>query len=104
MPNSTLSLPPRVKYFIDPYRAIDRVKGCVLNKNKSYLESYALGEVYVKVTGKALYNAQCSLVDAKAQVTIVLSQQFRHIWKTKNSVIYFRNVHQEAKERNGCSI
>jgi hypothetical protein len=92
MPNSTLSLPPRVKYFIDPYRTIDRVKGCVLNKKKSNLESYILGAVYEKVTGKALSNAHCSLVDAKAQVTIVLCQKFRCIWKTKNSVQYISEM------------
>ena len=29
---ATLTLPPRVKYFLEPYRGIDSTKGCKLNK------------------------------------------------------------------------
>ena len=70
-----------------------------LNKKKSNLESYALGEVYKNVTGKALSNAQCSLMDAKAQVTFVLSQQLCHIWKTKNSVIYISEMFTRKQKK-----
>lgn len=59
------------------------MKGCELNKKKSNLESYSLGAVYEKVIGEELSVVHCGLVDAKAQVQIVMCQQFRNIWKTK---------------------
>ena len=30
---ATLTLPPRVKYFLDPYRGTESTKGCKLNNN-----------------------------------------------------------------------
>ena len=64
-PGSTLSLPARVKYFLDPFRAIDNTKGCALNKKHSKLISYSLGSDYEFIEGSPLENAHCSLVDAK---------------------------------------
>ena len=35
---ATLTLPPRVKYFLEPYRGIEITKGCKLNNNHSKLQ------------------------------------------------------------------
>ena len=37
-PRATLTLPPNVKYFLDPYRGIHNTKGCKLNKKHSKLQ------------------------------------------------------------------
>ena len=47
-PGSQLSFPSRVKYFLDPFRAIESTAGCKLNKKHSKLPSYNLGVVYEK--------------------------------------------------------
>lgn len=97
---ATLSLPSRVKYFFDPYRGIKNTTGCKLNKKHSGLESYSLSSVYKKVTGKELENAHSSLVDARAQVTIVLSNNFCRVWKTKSSVQYISEMFT-TKQKKG---
>ena len=85
---ATLTLPPRVKYFLDLYRGIESTKGCKFYKIHSKLQSYFLGSVYERVTGETLLNAHCGLVNAKAQVSIVLCNEFCRVWKIKSSVKY----------------
>ena len=34
-PGSSLKLPPRMKYFMDPYRLIETTSGCKIHKSKS---------------------------------------------------------------------
>ena len=82
-PGSTLSFPPRVKYYMDPYREISRTPGCKIHASKSKLQSYNLSSVYNFVIGKELSGAHCSLVDAKAQASVVISGMFRSIWRKK---------------------
>jgi len=53
-PGSTLSFPKRIKYFLDPYRAVKNTTGCRLNKKYSGLSSYSLGSVYEKIVGLQL--------------------------------------------------
>ena len=96
---STMSLPSRVKYFLDPYRAIANTSGCKLNKKHSKLLSYSLGSVYEKVVGLPLANAHCSLADAKAQMVIVLSKEFRRVFKTKSSVQYVSEMFSSKEKR-----
>ena len=45
-PNSRYSLPENIKYFLDPYRVIEKYKTCTFNKTKSKIEAYELGVVW----------------------------------------------------------
>ena len=44
-PNSRYSLPENIKFFIDPYRVIEKYTSCGFNKTKSKIEAYELGVV-----------------------------------------------------------
>jgi len=63
------------------------------------LSSYSLGSVYEKIVGLPLQNAHCSLVDAMAQMTVVLSSEFRRIFDTKNSVRYIFEMFTNKERR-----
>ena len=54
--------------------------------------------MYERVTGKALSNAHCSLVNAKDQVSIVHFNEFRRVWKTKSSVKYISEMFTKEKK------
>ena len=95
----TLALPPRVKYILDPYRGIEITQGCKLNKNNSKLQSYSLGSVHERAIGERLPNAHCSLVDAKAQISIVLCNEFYRVCKTKSSVKYISEMFTKKKKQ-----
>ena len=75
----TLTLQPRVKYFLDTYRGIESTKGCKINKNNLKLQSYSLGSVYERVIGETLSNAHCSLFDAKDRVSIVICIELHRV-------------------------
>ena len=45
-PNLRYSLPENIKYFLDPYRVIEKYKTCTFNKTKSKIEAYELGVVW----------------------------------------------------------
>ena len=103
-PGSKLSFPKRIKYFLDPYRAIKKTKGCRLNEKYSGLNSYSLGSVYEKIVGLPLENAHCSLVDAMAQMTVVLSSEFRRIFNTKNNVRYISEMFTNKEKKRMQAI
>ena len=88
-----------VKYFRDPYRGIESTKRCKLSKNHSKLQSYSLGSMYERVTGETLSNKHFSLVNAKAQVSVVLCNEFRKVWKTKSSVKYISEMFTKKKNQ-----
>jgi len=56
---------------MDPYREIGRTSGCEIHASKSKLQSYTLSSLYDFVKGETLSGAHCSLVDAKAQASVV---------------------------------
>eukprot|EP00984_Skeletonema_dohrnii_P025625 scaffold14806_cov83-Skeletonema_dohrnii-CCMP3373.AAC.1 len=45
-PNSPYHMPPKIKYFIDPYRMISNYTSCQLHPKKSKIESLELGSVW----------------------------------------------------------
>ena len=76
-PNSRYSLPANIKYFIDPYRVIEKYKSCHFNKAKSKIEAYELGVVWKYANnGTNLSGAHDSLVDVKAQTDILIHRSF----------------------------
>jgi hypothetical protein len=44
-PNSRYSLPENIKFFIDPYRVIEKYKSCGFNKTKSKIEALSNNKV-----------------------------------------------------------
>jgi hypothetical protein len=45
-PNANYHLPEKLRYFIDPYRVIDKYTSCSINQTKSHLDSLSLSSVY----------------------------------------------------------
>jgi hypothetical protein len=70
-------LPPNIKYFIDPYRVIEKYKSCVFNKMKSKIKAYKLGVIWKYANnGTNLNGAHDSLVDVCAQTDILVHCSF----------------------------
>jgi hypothetical protein len=71
-PNLMYSLPPNIKYFIDPYHVIEKYKSCVFNKTKSKIK-VELGVAWKYASnGTNLNGAHDSLVDVRAQTDILV--------------------------------
>ncbi len=45
-PKLRYSLPPNIKYFLDPYCVIEKYTTCAFNKARSKIEAYKLGVVW----------------------------------------------------------
>ena len=70
-------MPENIKFFIDPYRVIEKYKSCGFNKTKSKIEAYELGVVRKYANnGNNLSGAHDSLVDVKAQTDILVHGSF----------------------------
>ena len=96
-PNSPLSVPPQMEFFMDPLHVIKSYKSCPFHPTKSKLDSLELGCVWKFVTGENLNNAHDSLIDAKAQTDIVTSNHFiPFIDKTKS----IRNIDEIFSKRD----
>ena len=93
-PNTTLSLPDEMQYFLDPFKVISQYRLCKLNKSMSFIESYSLGAVWKYIKGRPLERAHNSLIDAKAQTDIVLHKDFiDYIDKTKSVNAHMNVIH-----------
>ena len=70
-------MPENIKFFIDPYRVIEKYTSCGFNKTKSKIEAYELGVIWKYANnGTNLSGAHDSLVDAKAQTDILVHGSF----------------------------
>ena len=70
-------MPERLAYFMDPLKMIKKWRSCEINPRRSKLESLSLGSVWSYTNGgKSMEGAHDSLVDASAQVDIVLHKSF----------------------------
>jgi hypothetical protein len=103
-PNSMYSLPPNIKYFIDPYHVILQYKSCVLNKMKSKLKVYELGVIWKYANnGTNLNGAHDSLVDVRAQTAILVHYSFVPFIDCSSSIqpideMFSRTVQNEWKK------
>ena len=78
------SLPPKLKYFLDPFRVIKAYANCLLNS----LASLSLGTVWAHVTNMDLLDdAHNSLVDAKAQTDILFHSSFITLLDCGKSIV-----------------
>ena len=73
---STLDIPDKLWYFLDPLRIINYYKSCKLNRKHSKLDSYSLESVWQFISNKPLDGAHDSLVDVKAQTDVLTHESF----------------------------
>ena len=103
-PNSRYSLPENIKFFVDPYRVIEKYKSCGFNKTKSNIEAYELGVVWnFANNGNSLSGAHDSLVDVKAQTDILVHGSFVPFIDCSSSIlpideIFSRTVQNEWRK------
>mmetsp|Transcript_2671 Transcript_2671/g.5719 ORF Transcript_2671/g.5719 Transcript_2671/m.5719 type:complete len:210 (+) Transcript_2671:719-1348(+) len=84
-PNSSIAMPPKCKFFINPFKIIKHYKSCFLHPSKMKLELSNLQSIYKYVTEQDLVGAHDSIGDYKAQTTIVVTDLFfSFIDKTKS--------------------
>jgi hypothetical protein len=84
---------------MDPLEVIKRYK-CPLHLDKSKLDSLELGVVYHFVTGVNLNVAHDSLVDVKAQTTVITSAQFREYIDKAKSIRLVEDIFTGVKKRD----
>lgn len=75
-PGSRCCVPEKLQYHIDPYHVITKYTSCKINPIKSKIEALELGVVYKFLNGNPLEGAHDSLVDCKAQSTIIMDESF----------------------------
>jgi hypothetical protein len=83
---------------MDPLEAIKGYK-CPLHPDKSKLDSLELGVVYQFITGENLNGARDSLVDVKAQTTVIMSTQFREYIDKAKSIRLVEDIFTAAEKR-----
>ena len=97
----SLSFPPRICFTMDLYQNIKTLKSCKFHSYHSKLESLSLESVYEYVTKKRLSNEHSSIMDAKAQTTIVCHEYYKGIFLRKNSVKFISDIFGQKFK---CSI
>lgn len=65
-------MPPKIKYFIDPYRLITKYPSMKVNPKLSKIESLELGSVWKFLFGTNFNGAHNSLVDSIGQTDIII--------------------------------
>ncbi len=84
-PNSSMAMPLKCKFFIDPLKIIKCYKSCFLHLLRAKLELSNLQSIYKYVTGQDLVGFHDDIVNCKAQTTMVGSDLFfSFINKTKS--------------------
>ena len=97
-PNSSLNMPPKIKYFIDPMKVIKHYKSCKLNSKHSKLETLSLSSVWKFINGRILYGAHNSLVDAKTQTDVVIHPYFIGYLNKTNSIQSVNDIFQKKTQ------
>ena len=103
-PRTTLSMPPCIKFFLDPLKTIQSYKSCPLHPSKSKLESLELGCVWKHIKGSNLNGAYDSLVDVKAQTDVVIHSSFHKFIDRAQSIrlvadIFSKNEQSKMAKR-----
>ena len=85
--------PQRMNYYMDPIKVISHYKGCKLNKKHSGVLGYGLAEMYIHCTGMvSLEGAHSSIVDARAQLTVVTDERFKKYIDKPESILHLDSV------------
>ncbi len=101
-PYSSLNIPCKVKYFLDPLAVLRTYSQCKLHRKHSKLENYSLGSVYEYITGNVLDGAHDSLVDVKAQTCIVKDSRFVPFINYTQSICTIDEMFQRREQRYFC--
>ena len=103
-PFTSLTLPSKIKFFMDPYKVMSHYSSCLLNKKRTKLDSYELGVIwkYIQVEPRNLNGAHDALVDSKAQTDIVIHPKFVPYIDRTESILYTvcgQNLHCHSREK-----
>lgn len=96
-PHSDLSMPDRIKFFLDPLKVIRHYKLSKLHPSKSKLESLRLESIYYFITGTELQGAHNSKNDVKAQTTIISSELFLPFIDHAASVSHVKDMFSKSE-------
>ncbi len=80
IPNSSMSMPPKSKFFLDPLKVLRHYKSCLLYPPKTILELSNLQSIYNYITGADLIGVHNSTIDCKAQTAIAGSETNLVLW------------------------
>ena len=97
--DNSCQMPQEIEYFMDPYLIIKKFKGCPLHPSKSELRNLSLSTVYKHVTGNNLSNAHDSLVDCRAQGTVIACNDFAKHKNMKTSISTIESVWSVKNKR-----
>jgi hypothetical protein len=102
--HNQLSMPTGIKNFMDPMMVIRHYKSCKLNMKHATINSYALASVWMFVKEKDdLPNAHDSLVDAKAQMDVVVDSRFTPFINKSQSIVLWDDVWMAKKKTAAAS-
>lgn len=84
---------------MDPCKVIKQYESCKIHANHSKLDCFSLGEIYRFITNTELENAHNSLVDCKAQTTVVTDKAFLPFIDKTNSIRLVSEIFSHAEKR-----
>jgi hypothetical protein len=94
-----LHKPRWAPYFWDPVHTLKNYKKCTLHDRANY--GYGLGTVWCRVTANdTLPNAHNSLVDARAQYTVVQHGNVMTFADSPNGIVLMEDVYKAKRVRN----
>jgi hypothetical protein len=93
-------LPDIIKYFIDPYRVIEKYKTCPFNNTKSKMEAYEPGVVWKYANNDSNLNgAHGSLIDVQAHMDILTHSSFVPFIDRTSSIQPIDEIFSERVEK-----
>ena len=96
----SLKLPKGLSYFMDPCQVISHYKSCPLNEKNRGEVGHALEIVYCFVTGKTtLVNAHDAIVDATAQLEVILDERFKLFMDKPKSIKLMKDVFTKKAQK-----
>ncbi len=97
--NSSMSMPSKYKFFLDPLKVLKHYKSCPLHPSKTKLESWNLQSIYKYITGTDLIVAHNSINDCKETAIIGSGMFYSFVDKTKSIFIidYMFSKHEQSK-------
>lgn len=97
-PNSPYQMPPKIKYFIDPYRMITSYKTMQLHPSKSKIESLELGSVWKYCFGRNFNGAHHSLVDSIGQTDIIIHKDVIPFINRKQTIQLISDIFSKKQQ------
>ncbi len=97
-PYSPYHMPPKLKYFIDPYDMIKKYTSIPVHPKHSKIESLELGSVWKYLFGRNLNGAHNSLNDAKAQTDIMIHKDVIPFINRTNTIKLITDIFSKKQQ------